>query len=43
MLISVEESVDLPSAAQLGDAVPLVRKLDFGPALLRRLSVAYGG
>jgi DNA-binding NarL/FixJ family response regulator len=36
VLISIEESVDVPSAAQLDD-VPLVRKQDFGPRLLRRL------
>ena len=36
VLISIEERVDVPSAAQL-DAVPLVRKQDFGPRLLRRL------
>jgi two-component system invasion response regulator UvrY len=37
VLISVEETVDVPSAAQLTDKVPFVRKRDFGPALLRRL------
>ena len=37
VLISIEDPLDLPSAAQLGDAVPLVRKQDFGPGLLRRL------
>ena len=37
VLISIEESIDLPSAAQLADTVPLVRKQDFGPRLLRRL------
>lgn len=36
VLISIEERIDVPSAAQL-DAVPLVRKQDFGPPLLRRL------
>ena len=36
VLISIEEPIDVPSAAQL-DAVPLVRKQDFGPRLLRRL------
>ena len=36
VLISIEERVDVPSAAQL-DAVRLVRKQDFGPRLLRRL------
>jgi CheY-like chemotaxis protein len=37
VLISVEEAIDIPSAAQLGAAVPLVRKQDFGPSVLRRL------
>jgi DNA-binding NarL/FixJ family response regulator len=37
VLISMQESIDLPSAAQLGAGVPLVRKQDFGPRLLREL------
>jgi two-component system, NarL family, invasion response regulator UvrY len=37
VLISIEDSIDVPSAAQLGDGVPFVRKQDFGPRLLRRL------
>jgi two-component system invasion response regulator UvrY len=37
VLISIEESVDMPSAARLAGAVPLVRKQDFGPRLLRRI------
>ena len=37
VLISIEDPVDLPSAAQLDDAVPFVRKQDFGPGLLRRV------
>jgi two-component system invasion response regulator UvrY len=37
VLISIEEPIDLPSAATLGDGVPLVRKQDFGPRLLREL------
>ncbi len=37
VLISIGERADLPAALQLGDAVPLVRKQDFGPVLLRRL------
>jgi DNA-binding NarL/FixJ family response regulator len=37
VLITIEEALDLPSAAELGDTVPLVRKQDFGPRLLRRL------
>ena len=40
VLISIEESVDMPSAARL---VPLVRKQDFCPALLRRLWSEHGG
>jgi two-component system invasion response regulator UvrY len=42
VLISVEESVDMPSAAQLTDRVPFVRKRDFGPGLLRRLWATHG-
>lgn len=37
VLISIDELADLPSTAELGDAVPLVRKQDFGPRLLRQL------
>jgi two-component system, NarL family, invasion response regulator UvrY len=37
VLISIEEPADLPSVAQLTAGVPLVRKQDFGPRLLRRL------
>lgn len=37
VLVSIEEPIDLPAAAQLGGRVPLVRKQDFGPRLLRRL------
>jgi CheY-like chemotaxis protein len=37
VLISIDELVDLPSVAELGRAVPLVRKQDFSPRLLRRL------
>lgn len=37
VLISIEDPIDMPSAAQLGATVPLVRKQDFGPNLLRRL------
>lgn len=37
VLISIEDPLDLPSAAELVDAIPLVRKQDFGPRLLRRL------
>jgi DNA-binding NarL/FixJ family response regulator len=41
VLISIEERIDVPSAAQLG-SVPLVRKQDFGPRLLRRLWKEHG-
>ena len=41
VLISIEERIDVPSAANL-NAVPLVRKQDFGPRLLRRLWADYG-
>ena len=37
VLISIDELADLPLTAELGNAVPLVRKQDFGPRLLRRL------
>ena len=37
VLISTEEAVDLPSAARLAGAIPLIRKQDFGPRLLRSL------
>jgi DNA-binding NarL/FixJ family response regulator len=36
-LISIEERIDLPSAAQLGEGVAFVRKQDFGPRLLRHV------
>jgi len=42
VLISIGERTDLPAALQLGDAVPLVRKQDFGPVLLRRLWREHG-
>jgi two-component system invasion response regulator UvrY len=41
VLISIEERVDVPSAARL-DRVPLVRKQDFGPKLLQRLWKEHG-
>jgi DNA-binding NarL/FixJ family response regulator len=41
VLISIEDRIDVPSAAQLS-AVPLVRKQDFGPRLLRRLWTEHG-
>ena len=37
VLISIEESIDVPSAALLSDRVPLVRKQDFGPRMLKAL------
>jgi two-component system, NarL family, invasion response regulator UvrY len=37
VLISIEESIDLPAAVRMADSVPLVRKQDFGPRLLRRI------
>jgi DNA-binding NarL/FixJ family response regulator len=41
VLISIEEPIDMPSAAEL-EAIPLVRKQEFGPRLLRRLWDEYG-
>ena len=37
VLISIEDPIDIPSAVQLGAGVPLVRKQDFGPRLLKRI------
>jgi two-component system invasion response regulator UvrY len=37
VLISIEDPIDLPSAAQITQSVPLVRKQDFGPRLLKRI------
>jgi len=42
VLISIEDPIDLPAAAELRDVVPLVRKQDFGPSLLRRLWKQHG-
>ena len=42
VLITMDDVLDLPSARELGDAVPLVRKQDFGPRLLRRLWREHG-
>jgi DNA-binding NarL/FixJ family response regulator len=42
VLISIEELADLPSASQLAGSVPLVRKQDFGPRLLRALWAEHG-
>jgi two-component system, NarL family, invasion response regulator UvrY len=43
VLISIEEPADLPSVSRLTGGVPLVRKQDFGPRLLRRIWKEYGG
>jgi len=37
VLVTIEDPLDMPSAVQLGTGVPLVRKQDFGPRVLRRL------
>jgi two-component system invasion response regulator UvrY len=42
VLISIEDSIDLPSAASVADSVPLVRKQDFGPRLLKRIWLEHG-
>lgn len=42
VLISVEDAIDLPSAASLAATVPMVRKQDFGPRMLKRLWREYG-
>jgi CheY-like chemotaxis protein len=42
VLISVEDAADLPSAAQMADGVPLLRKQDFGPRLLSRVWREHG-
>lgn len=42
VLISMEERVDVPALEELR-RVPLVRKRDFGPKLLRRLWSEHGG
>jgi two-component system invasion response regulator UvrY len=42
VLISVEDPVDIPSAAQTSGAVALVRKEDFKPTLLAELWAAHG-
>jgi two-component system invasion response regulator UvrY len=41
-LISIEEPIDLPAAAQLGEQVPLLRKQDFGPRALKKLWADHG-
>src|SRR3954465_2422536 len=42
VLITVEGAADLPAGLSSSSAAELVRKQDFGPALLRRLWRAYG-
>jgi two-component system, NarL family, invasion response regulator UvrY len=42
VLISIEDPLDLPSAAQDSGAVAFVRKQDFGAALLRDLWAVHG-
>jgi DNA-binding NarL/FixJ family response regulator len=42
VLISIEDPGDLPSAAEQAGAVALVRKQDFGPAMLRDLWQKHG-
>ncbi len=42
VLISMEDPIDVPSAAQMAQTVPLVRKQDFGPPLLRRIWHKHG-
>jgi CheY-like chemotaxis protein len=42
VLVSVEDPVDLPSAALSSGAVALVRKQDFGAVLLQELWSAHG-
>jgi DNA-binding NarL/FixJ family response regulator len=43
VLISIEDPVDVPSAAHTCGAAALVRKQDFGAALLRELWEKHGG
>jgi DNA-binding NarL/FixJ family response regulator len=42
VLISVEDPIDIPSAAEASGTVALVRKEDFKPALLQDLWAAHG-
>ena len=42
VLVSIEDSIDLPSAARVAESVPLVRKQDFGPRLLKRIWREHG-
>ena len=41
VLISIEEQIDVPSAAQF-ETIPLVRKQEFGPRLLKKLWAEHG-
>jgi two-component system, NarL family, invasion response regulator UvrY len=42
VLISIEDPGDLPPAAEASGAMALVRKQEFGPAMLRDLWARYG-
>jgi two-component system invasion response regulator UvrY len=42
VLISIEDTADVPSGAQRAGAAALVRKQDFRPRLLQRLWTAHG-
>jgi two-component system, NarL family, invasion response regulator UvrY len=42
VLISVEDSIDLPSAARVAKGIPLLRKQDFGPRSLKRIWREHG-
>ena len=37
VLISIDDSIDIPSATRCAQPVPLVRKQDFGPRLLKSI------
>jgi DNA-binding NarL/FixJ family response regulator len=37
VLISMDDAIDIPSAARVADTVPLMRKQDFGPRMLKRI------
>ncbi len=37
VLISIEDAIDIPSAARVADTVPLMRKQDFAPRMLKRI------
>ena len=42
VLISIEDTADVPAGAQTSGAAALVRKQDFRPSELRRLWIAHG-